>query len=303
MRSEFRVLPWDFFALPDAPPPHVEAIQISGAPRRFELLPRGGRVYFRLEDASDARVWATLDDGDTTNFVRTFRRAIGSGRIGGIFQTWRLFGYSKTLIYVLMSAHGEVQGREWCATRWFDLKPNSPRLAVYLETNRGIFHPKWAPPFREVLKDGFGDFFSQPLTEENRALTQERCVKGDEATLCRLVSPFVWRFREQFPGLSNDLWRIQTLTEEVWGENQLVFPASTFPPNVSALLEWHFKTRGVDWGTHHERPIRSAWEFYSTKTIRISAEPSAHERLEALLFLREWLEGKLPSQEISALLA
>lgn len=304
MRSEFRVLPWDFFALPDAPPPHVEAIQISGAPRRFELLPLGGRVYFRLEDASDARVWATLDDGNTTDFVRTFRRAIGNGRIARVFQTRRSPGHSETLIYVLMSAHGEVQGREWCATRWFDLKPDSPKLTAYLRKNGGIFHPKWRPPFREVLGQLWDGFFDQPMSEADRALTEARWVRGDATTLDKLVAPFLWNYEDLCLRSNGDLLQFSISKRKVMVDEEFLFPSPLFPPNIAALFESHFAVRGVEWWSHDEYPRRGAWEFYiPPHVLSVPAEPSAHERLEALLFLREWLEGKLPSQEISALLA
>lgn len=106
----FRVLPWDFFADDNAPTPHVEALQISGAPREFELLKRGARVYFRLR-GDNSRVWATLDNESDADFVRTFRRAIGRGRIGRVIerQHWHVYRpeYERVgLFHFLISARG-----------------------------------------------------------------------------------------------------------------------------------------------------------------------------------------------------
>ena len=110
--NPFRVLPWDYFPAENAPAPHLESLQISGAPRVFELLPRGSRVYFRLQN-DDSRAWATLEDNDDADIGRTFRRALGSGRFGRVFAHER----SGFCFSLLMSARGKVQGREWCATR------------------------------------------------------------------------------------------------------------------------------------------------------------------------------------------
>lgn len=303
MKPPFRVLPFDFFESPNEAAPAVEAIQISGAARHFELRARGGRVYFRLQDEKDERVWATLDDCDEADFIRTFRRAIGSGRFGRMFETRRRRGYSSTYLLLLMSARGEVQGREWCATRWFDLKPISPKLSAYLRDARvGVFHPKWSPPFREVLDAGIEDFWEQPLDEDDRLLTQRRWICGDGATLNKLVAPFVWANKTLLCHPVEGWFKFTFVPNQ--NRDDFFLPLETFPATAKDVLESYFQVQGVKWEKRHERPTRAAWEFYKSPHIfQVPAEPSAHERLEAHLFLREWLRDKLPPSQIEAILA
>ena len=47
---------------------------------------------------------------------------------------------------------------------------------------------------------------------------------------------------------------------------------------------------------------RSDWQLASEKLIVRIAPPSAHERAEALLYLYDWLEGKVTAKERAALL-
>ena len=308
----FRVLPWDFFPDPNAAPPHVEAIQISGAPRRFELLKRGERVYFRLHDDA-ARVWATLDNCDDADVVRTFRRAIGSGRFGRVFEHQRGgFGYERNFWFsLLMSARGEVQGREWCATQWFDLQPNSRELHRYLasESRPGIFHAKWKPPFRQVLEQSFARFYEQPFTRQDRDLTAYRWFRGDAALLRQLIVPFIWK-----NALSKDAVSpaITLMFSTEYPEDKpestpkpLYLKEQFFPLTLRELIPAHFEIGGISWEVSHfhEAEKRQFWDLHPlTHTMKVSSIPSAHQQLEAHLFLRDWLTGKLPPAQVGEIL-
>ena len=308
----FRVLPWDFFADDAATaPPHVEALQISGAPREFELLKRGARVYFRLR-GDDSRAWATLDDSDDEDFVRTFRRAIGSGRIGRVFERQRGgFNYERGFYFsLLMSARGEVQAREWCATRWFDMDADSPKLRDHLAkgANLGVFHFKWKPPFREVLEENWERFYDQIFDEDDRQLTQQRWFRGDAATLDRLVAPFVWR-RElpvpphrilRFHGIQNNAPRPPTSAPV-----PLTTDDDLLPKKLRITLADHFHVGGIAWSDHHRQAVdvRKFWELQETTHLaKVAANPSAHQQLEAQILLRDWLAGKLAPARIEEIL-
>ena len=312
----FRVLPWDFFPDKNAAPPHLEAIQISGAPRVFELLKRGSRVYFR-QHGDVSRVWTTLDDSDDTDMARTFRRAIGSGRIGRMFEHQRDgIGYEPHCYFsLLMSARGEVQGREWCLTDWFDLRPDSPKLRRYLADNSrlGVFHPKWKPPFREVLQKGFGLFGEQPFDQTQRALTM-RWLGGDEGTLKQIVAPFLWHnFAAATPAATplyaRFIGRHRGLDKRpiAAGAPRGIQPkVDIFPQLFKHLLERHFQVTGVSWTTNfnaEDANRRSAWHLnVGEYEVQVSSTPTAHERLEAHLCLRDWLADKLAPAQVEDIL-
>ena len=311
----FRVLPWDFFADDAATaPPHVEALQISGAPREFELLKRGARVYFRLRNDA-ARVWATLDDSDDEDFVRTFRRAIGSGRIGRVLERQRGEShceYDFLQFSLLMSAHGEVQGSEWCLPNWFDLEADSPKISRYLKANPkiGIFHPKWAPPFGQTVKESWSRFAQQPFTETDRRLTQLRFFLGDPIILeqiCRayfLINGLGARNRSQ--------WIYFHTRNESFRGRPTSTPAALycsssssgiFPTSVQDLISSYFSIGGVSWECEIERDERRFWEVGSYKVdLSISKTVSAHDQLENHLTLRDWLTGKLAPARIEEIL-
>lgn len=307
----FKVLPWDFFADGDASAPHVESLQISGAPREFELLKRGARVYFRLRN-DNSRVWATLEDETEADFVRTFRRALGRGCIGRVFEHQRRgFNYERGFYFsLLMSARGEVQAREWCATRWFGMESDSPQLHKYLAANPnlGIFHPKWAPPFREVLEDNFNLFYDQLFEESERQLTQQRWFRGDAATLDRLVAPFVWHQYSPVPIhllVSFNGGEIDSDRTPTSGPMPLETQSNLFPKNFKNLFAEHFHLGGIAWREHHWHGVdeRKFWNLQkATYFARINANPSAHEQLEAQLFLRDWLTDKLSPSQIEKIL-
>ena len=310
MDKPFRVLPWDFFAEDDLTP-HLEPIQISGAPRVFELLKRGQRVYFRLQD-EETRVWATLDGSDDAGVVRTFRRALGSGRIGRIFEHRRGgFNYERGFYFsLLMSARGEVQGREWCATRWFDMEPDSPKLRRYLLANAGlgIFHPKWEPPFREVLEENWNLFYDQIFDENDRNLTQQRWFRGDAATLDRLTAPFVWH--KHLPVPPHMLLRFKGTRKNSEGPPvsdamPLTTDDDVLPKIFRALIADHFHIGGIAWSEHHWNGVdeRKFWNLEeATYCARVHADPTAHQQLETQLFLRDWMQHKLAPNKIAEIL-
>ena len=310
MTSKFRVLPWDFFASEDSAPPQLEALQISGAPRTFELLKRGKRVYFRLH-ADAARLWATLDDSDDEAVSRTFRRAIGSGRFGRVFEQRRGgFNYERGFYFsLLMSARGAVQGREWCATRWFDLRPDSPKLRAYLaaNSNLGVFHPKWQPPFREVLENGFALFYEQPFDEAERAWTQQRWVRGDAASLDRITLPFAWqKYPPPVPPHA-----LRTHFYGVWPKSEqpptsAPVPLKTnhgfLPVVIIDLIAAHFQMSGLNWHCEHDAQRRKFWQMGAPAHAVLTTEPTAHEQLEAQLFVRAWLQDKLAPAQVAEIL-
>ncbi len=307
----FRVLPWDFFADDNAAPPHVEALQISGAPRVFELLKRGARVYFRLHNDA-TRAWATLDDSDDLDVARTFRRALGSGRIGRVFEHQRGgFNYERGFYFaLLMSARGEVQAREWCATRWFEMDADSPKLRAYLAANAklGVFHFRWKPPFREILEEDWELFYHQILDENDRQLTQQRWFRGDAATLDRLVAPFIWRQYNPVP--PHIMLRFHGVGNSAQGPpSSAPLPLTTsgglLPKDFQNVLTDHFHAGGIAWSEHHWHGVdeRRFWQAEaSTHLVKAAANPTAHEQLEAQLFLRDWLADKLAPARIEEIL-
>ena len=307
----FRILPWDFFASNNAATsPHIEALQISGAPREFELLKRGARVYFRLQDDA-SRVWATLDDSDDADLVRTFRRALGSGRIGRAFAHQRSgFNYEHGFYFsLLMSARGEVQAREWCATRWFKMEADSPKLREYLASNSklGVFHPQWKPPFREVLEENWELFYEQIFEEADRQLTQQRWFRGDAATLNRLVAPFIWQ--RCLPVPPHRMVRFTGRSENASGPpTSAPVPLTTrddlLPKDLRNLLADQFHIGGIAWREHHWHGVdkRKFWQLErATYFAKVTANPSAHEQLEARLFLRDWMRETLSLAEFEKL--
>lgn len=313
--TPFRILPWDFFAGDNAPSPHIEALQISGAPRVFELLKRGSRVYFRLHDDT-SRAWATLDDEGDTDFVRTFRRAIGSGRIGRVFERRHWHIYRPTyeqigLFHFLIGAHGELQMRAWCDSHWFvpDLEDEMARSVAksLARSNLGVFHPKWNPHFKTDRLLRFNWPTAHRPDERTKSLVATRWVRGDARTFDRLLAPLLWTGAVRAHRIHEG-----TLYCDFDAHLAFLSPAPTtydrvlsrqIPAPMSDIIDNHFCIAGVDWAGDPMHPTPPYYQTYGpSHTVQTTANPTAHERLEAHLFLRDWLQGKLAPAQISDVL-
>ena len=184
------------------------------------------------------------------------------------------------------------------------MEPDSAKLRVYLAAHakRGIFHPKWAPPFREVLEAGVANFREQPFDEADRILSRQRWFRGDAATLAQVTAPFAWnkKWESKSDQISVSFYAPGKVVahQPTSTATPLKADSSIFPKAIVELIGAHFKLGGVAWSNEHESDVRKFWELLAARhTVPIRLNPTAHEKLEAYLFLRAWLRPKVsPSQ-------
>ena len=309
MTEPFRVLPWDFFPDPNRASPHREAIQISGAPRVYELLRRGGRVYFRLEgDAS--RLWATLNDDADTDLVRAFRRAIGSGRVGRVWSHERPLRYwEKTRWFVMVASNGRAQMREWFCPHWVEIGQVSPQLRAF-NHKQGVFGAQRKPPMRDLLRQSQELLFDAPFSAQDRAWTEWRWTKGNATELARLLPTLFLFYADQ----SSNVWKKfgtappQATPSWELGEARCQWGFHDPTGQLRAIFDAHFQGVGLQWfevstsQLETRSPTRRYWNWEEGHTTTLMPKlETAHQHLEAQLTLRDWLASKVSPAQLEAI--
>ncbi len=361
MSASFRLEPWEHRGATPAPWVQLEA-RVEGAPRRFDVKTRDDRVYFRLSDEDDARVWTLLQPLGDEPLETYFRREVEANRVARFFQFERGFStqnvraqfqselkarfhssnlhlFGPTTLAVAVDDEGNGRAQEWCGGDWFS-------FALPARSSNGgarkpsIWSRSWnAAGVRRALAPLAGDFAFHPFSPDAFGAQPLHFACGSQhnlerlfRALCVLVAPqHALTNSQSAPWLSPHSqsssvrfkWNISAQTTQ----SKVSFYAAPFTL-TDELLHLFLRCNlpvGASWKTvdytwldsdengepiEREMPrlapnkrIDFAWQPHTINfESQVATHPSAHERLEAHLTLREFLSDKWPRDRIAALL-
>ncbi|BCM90549.1 hypothetical protein IAD21_02403 [Abditibacteriota bacterium] len=361
MTPEFRLLPWERGGHPVAPAFEMSA-RVEGRERRFWVKTHEGRVYFRLADEEDARVWTLLESDPEVELEMVFRYGVETKQVARFFVVERSFStqtvgeefgdelkarfhstnlhlFGPTTVAVAVCDDGRAFAQEWCGGPWgaFALLPRFSHSEAWPPS---IWSRAWnVAGLRRAMASLAGQFAFRPFTPPGEVAGPMRFASGSQHELERLFHAAYVHFvpivvvkddtrttgRFSRPAPTNSLKFNLTIQAETQ-QNGVLYSdyMRIIPSRLMDLLVAHNVPIGGSWRSQQWGPFaedegellknkRFSVEFnkrvdfhFSPHTLRLEAEiareSSAHERMEALLTLREWLEEKGYGAQVRQLL-
>ena len=318
---QFILAPWEHRGAHfDARPDFVVSLEIGGRERMFMLKVKQNALWFReaergpewtfglfapLENSSEAaKRWAR--DEFT---VEWFESALRAGDFGRAVVRDGFEFYEGSFVF-LFGPDGRALAREFWDERGVEF---TWKTAAGFELEEFLDRP--LAPFEQLARG----------LDEDPALCDAISAREVPAELRQNV-PLQWLCgsQKELETLARNLaflWWNWTQTSAIFhyaseGEHGGaaligVWEGTTFThrdrlaPQIRRLsdlfLDYHTPV-GFEWEFQDAQGGRNSWEPGGI-AIRVRVEPpSAHEKLEAALFLREWLRGKVAEAEIEELL-
>ena len=247
------------------------------------------------------------------------------------FQSSNMNLLGPTSLAVIVNDENRGRVQEWCGGSWFDFAL-PPRVASGGARKPSIWHRGWnAKGVRGALARLAGELAFRPWTINDSDSAPLRFVCGSEQQLNALFRAI---YTIYVPKLYSENHGFKT--SSVYRMNETVVASTEFnparasdllpvaPPDLLAVVvahnlpvggQWHAVNRTWhDWdevgdliecGVAPEAAeLRVDFEFLPGIIVvraEIPKHPTAHEQLEARLFLRDWMHQNLPSKEFAKL--
>lgn len=329
---EFSILPWEHRGSGATTESHAQTeLEIGGRKRQFALKMREGVIYFREPMRSNlwaaTRVFERGLAGD--ELVEAWRAEIEQQNYGR-YVVYRPFLFDLKLRTVgVQTAMGIVHradysgwAREWFDQSWLDFPAHRDGKTL------DVWGNQFEKATRRALHHTHRAFLDRALPASARLEIETRWARGNEAELQRvfaLVMRLLVRDDDLARAPRRAHWAFMASNPVDAGGWGMMSPSShtnkslryaPIWPDLLRLLEQHFVLGGMSWkhteksSAHngYETSQREKWGHdwrgdwdVETPKIRLAAKPiahlSAHERLEDLLALREWLRDKIPPRQ------
>jgi len=210
---EFRLRPWEHRGIEPAPFVQFDAV-IEGDARRFDVKAREGRVFCRLSDEPDGRVWMLSNPfrGSEDELEPWFRGEVEAGLVMRFFPIERSFStrsvpshfsaelarhfhpsnlnlFGPTTFAVATNGEALGQAQEWCGGSWhsFVLHPRRVRGRKSGARVPSIWSRSWnAAHLRRSMAPLSGDFAFRPFGREQAINEPLRWARGSQNELERL---------------------------------------------------------------------------------------------------------------------
>ncbi len=320
--KDFSILPWEHRGSGDSSALGAQIqLKIGGCERKFMLRMREGVIYFA--QPKRAPIWAV---------TRVFEQELGSDEL---INAWRAEvareNYGRFVVYrpnfigtgvnttlaLIHRADYSGWAREWFAPDWRQTPVHRD------EKTLDVWGDKFQNATRRAFRHASDALLNRAMEPGERRDIPQRWTRGNPAELEHLFGLAVRLFVRRDPTFgasSGPLRRIfaasSPANEGGWVRGGWLLPTTpdlqispSFKPLLQ-LLQEHFVMVGLSWkkiGTYNPNRAgafrtrwRGNWETYTPEiTLSSAIEPhlSAHDKLEAILELRDWLEGKVSPRQ------
>ena len=281
----------------------------------FWLKVWGERLLF-CAAAEPSKVYVvTTPCLQSQNLVAFWRKEIYEGGFGRlVMHSQPLAGAEETdtaFLFICMQ-DGRRWMREWCGEEWREMKKVRPSLTP-------VWHPSWRLPTEHSLNvadDILRELASRPFPEAEHRNQDFVWLRGSRIELKHVLQACVHLMFT--PNSTDPFGRpLREGTEHIYYFAHTPFFQSSmnwgsqmwFSPDAwQTLLKAYFVGVGWNWTTRKKKneELREGWKVApSTQSVKVplSLSSSHHEQLEARLFLRGWLQGKVPDKDIEGLLS
>ena len=332
--NEFSILPWEYRGSGASTTASAWAeASIGGHKRQFSLRMREGVIYFR--EPKGASIWAVtrqferdLAGDELINAWRDELKRENYGRY--LLYTPYLFGGrlgnkarsgTETALGLVHRADYSGWAREWFDDQWRDIPAHRDGRAL------DVWGKSWSDASKRAYAHVQTDLVERALPASVRRDIPTRWVSGDEAELRRIfglaLALFVRSLDDRRVVGSCVLAASNPISAGGW--KWMVSPAyrhdlrfaSAWKP-LTELIQQKFVLVGMMWQRREAQPSarnadyvklqrarfgddwRGDWRVQTpevTLPIQLVARISAHEKLEATLQLRDWLNGKVSPQK------
>ena len=317
---QFILAPWEYRgATFDARPDFVTRLDIGGGERTFLIKVKRNALWFReaerdanwtfgllspLEaDSEGARNWAR--DGFIVEWFESELRAGNFGRV----VVWEDFANYLGCFIFLFGADGRGVAREPWDERGLDFSWESSvqfGLAEFLDWPCADFEKlARALDDNHALLHKFGDRDVPEHALEGEELHWICGSRAELEQLTRALAFWLWDWRGENLTFAYD-------SESEHGGATLAsildddyIRGADIAPGIRRLtdlfLDYHTPV-GFRWEFQDASGGRDSWDPEPLAVLVEVEVPTAHEKLEAGLFLREWLRGKVAAAEVDELL-
>ena len=314
MNDEFALLPWEYRGSGADLKAHavIPKLTIHYQVRRFLVKMREGVIYFK--DTTTGEVFAVLqrfeNQMDAESLVETVRESVAKRNFGHYIVRHRvsLRGYGSVVACVIFNYSNKTGWlKEWFEEDW-------------------LVFEKYDNP-NDAIKKSEETLFDRVMNPKQRQDVPMQWLQGSQPELqqimmaaYRVLAPDSIIPNQTAAGMLLTLVAQSPLDVRV--ANYDAFADFSLFPKFKRTLQERFSVRGMKWEwlnpgylydrTRYDRGMekwgenwRGNWVVnprYVRLFLPLLQTSTAHERLEAALELRDWLQGKLPEPEIDTLL-
>ena len=282
---------------------HGKVGQVEG---QWWLKAWGERLLFCAASAPDKVFAVVTPCEDEADLVAFWRAAVESGEFGRMssdaHEMDKPAGWAS---FALLKANsGRSWARDWCGGSWIEFvgpkfPVDVPRYSLATSEHDAMFK-LWSRPFPEsercvqppVWLLGSSREWQQVL---QACATLKFCKNPADSSSTPIESgKYVYSFSAYTPFGRG--WMDGIEDYDIW----------SIPCDWESLFMRSFVFAGWDWNRNERtEDIRASWDLKPANVatnIQLTLAPSQHQQLEARLFLRDWLRGKVPESRIAKLL-
>ena len=297
--------------------PHLK---VSGRVGRREgeywLKTWGERLLFCAADAPE-RVFAVVTPcANERDLVEFWRASVQLGDWGEVYLHAQSLANSEEMDtgFVTIYSPDEIAWtREWCGGNWRERRDLSEALVGSWQANSCDV---WESPF-QLEEEDLDAMRSREFSEVERQSEALFWLRGSRSQWKQVLQSCATVY------FASSATRENKREMTVGGNRSYGFAHAPFfvgwmdgvedgggwllPPAWREIFTRNFVYVGWSWSrrSRHPENLRSGWKVKPSvisANIRLSLHPSQHELLEARLFLRDWLRGKVTDDEIESLL-
>lgn len=295
------------FEIGGVPLPHLKVHDRVGRREgEWWLKTWGERLLFCADDAPN-RVFAVVTPCENERDLAEFwRAAVERGDFGRLssdaHEMERPAGWAS--FAVLKANNGRSWARDWCGGDWIEFvgpkfPAELPQVFLAASEHDAMFK-LWSRPFPESER------FVQPLLWLRGSSREWKQVLQACATLHFYKNPTDSSNTRIETREDSYFFSAYTPFGRGWMDGIEDYDNWSVPCEWESLFMRNFVFVGWNWKRNQRtEKIRASWNLESASVsceIRFTLHPSQHELLEARLFLRDWLRGKVHDRQIAGLL-
>ncbi|BCM93188.1 hypothetical protein IAD21_05076 [Abditibacteriota bacterium] len=322
MKNDFAILPWEYRGADFAPESHASAtLTIAGYAGDFLLKMHDRVIYFK--DSKRTPLFAIpykfASEMSGEELIEAWRTEVERENYGRYF--WRPLNHLNSSASTVIACINRADFSGWICDAFHRDWLQTPKHRDGKELNvwkDDIGNATWRAIGR--VRDAL---FDREMPANERHPIKSHWSSGSEVELRRLFAVVMQLYVRRSGADSSRTWTFYA-SNPAWQGGFLNSFSSAYNvdlrfssahPHLLRLLKQHFVWVAMDWAHHNTTPNtpalkESAKKFgehwrgnYSvyTPTLEITAplvgSLSQHERLELLLELRDWLEGKVSPRQ------
>ena len=269
----------------------------------------GERLLFCAADAP-GRVFAVVTPCENEpNLAEFWRAAVKCGDWGEVLSISETMGSpSGHADFILLEArNGELWTRDCCGGAWIESSGNKQAAERYrlssVASRAAAMFKIWQRPFPATERQDCELFWLRGSeTEWQQVLQSCACLCYHKKPLDGFgfkvePSEYIYFFYAHTPSGLGLMEGIDDEDHDVWSP----------PDRWKSVILRNFVLVGWEWESFEKRDqnLRNAWRIADRIKgcqIQLTLQPSQHQQLEARLYLRDWLRGKVPDAHIAKLL-